>query len=330
MSTVIAWRQFFEQANTELPKGSVVCFIGEGAYPVLFFSRVMSSLKQRHHSVFQAIDLTDKSRQNVLTMLETSFLGTSFVYWLRDLSALSAQEQSFWLSYCMTYKGPHAIWFFVSGDKKGNYRYPTEITIPNQCSANSCSHLAPLLAIGLTFQHKIYLKQLFEHQESISLDASCLLLEYIALMGSEADQFFTQLLPHLLPSETSLFALSSAFLSKKSTQFYQLWKQVGPRYSEQFWCSFFADLLWRGAQYIRLAQEQNMVAARAMSYGLPFSFTKTDWRTMNHKELVAAHQAIYVADFALKNSGGQAALDLFFSSFFLNTFCVKASAALAE
>ena len=320
MSTVVAWRQFFEQATTELPKASVVCFAGEGAYPVLFFSRVMSGLKRRHQSLFQTIDLADKSRQQALTMLETSFLGTSSVYWLRDLSALSTQEQSFWLSYCAAYKGPHTIWFFVSGDKKGNHHYPVEIAIPDQCSANSCNHLAPLLAIGLTFQHKIYLKKIFEHQESISLDASCLLLEYIALLGPEADQFFTQLLPQLLPSETSLFALSSAFLSKKSAQFYPLWKQVGSRYSEQFWCSFFADLLWRGAQYIRLAHEQNMVAARAMTYGLPFSFTKTDWRMISHKELVAAHQAIYAADFALKNSSGQASLDLFFSSFFLNTF----------
>jgi hypothetical protein len=139
-------------------------------------------------------------------------------------------------------------------------------------------------------------------------------------MGPESDEFFAQMLRQLLPPETSLFALSGAFLSKKSAHFYSLWKQVGPRYSEQFWCSFFADLVWRSAHYIRLAQENNMVAARAMTYGLPFSFTKTDWRTISQAELIAAHQAIYTADFALKNGGGHVALDLFFSSFFLNSF----------
>ena len=317
MNMFTACRQFFEQLQKQLPSEKVVCFRSE-LYPLLFFSQLLTFLQKKYS--FQVIDVSVISRQQALSVLETSFLGMNTGYWLRNISALSMQEQSFWLSYCARYAGPHIIMFFTTTDKKKEHIFPIDIDIPVSIKESEWIHMASFFEEPISFQQKMHIKKICAYQESIPLDTACLLSAYIPLLSCNEDLFVTELLPLIIAPTTSLFALSSSFLSKKSTQFYPLWQQVHARYSEQFWCTFFSDLLWRGAQYIRLAQANQMAAARAMTYGLPFSFTKSEWRSIQQHELIAAHESIYAIDFASKNGAGYGAFDLFFSSFFLNTF----------
>ncbi len=319
MQKQLAFADFFNKSKQELANIPVICFTSSSGYPLLFFSRAIRHLKTNQTAHIQAVDCQSTNKQQVLSHLETSFLGATTLYWLRDLSALSPREQSFWYDYCTRYTGPNGIWFFVQ-DNKQKHIYPVTVSVPTTIDKSLFNTLCSFFDITLSARNKQFITQLFKERSTMQLDTACLLLEYMQLVGADSKMFFTDTLCSLVPSDESLFALSTAFLAKKSASFYPQWQQLGSQYSEQFWCSFFSDLLWRGAQYIRLAQENDMISARKIAYRLPFSFIKSDWRKLSQKELVAAHAFIYDADFRFKNSGGYAAFDLFFSSFFLGSF----------
>jgi len=319
MSKQLTFVDFINKPKQELESIPVVCFTSSAGYPLLFFSRAIRHLKTSQTMQIQAINCIGTNRQQVIGQLETSFLGATTLYWLRDLSALNAREQTFWYEYCARYAGPNGIWFFAQGNKQ-KYIYSATISIPEVIDKSLFIALSSFFDIALSVRNKQFIIQLFKERSTFDLDTACLLLEYMQLVGVDNKAFFTNTLSSLAPSDESLFALSTAFLAKKSASFYPQWQQLGSQYSEQFWCSFFSDLLWRGAQYIRLARENDMIAARKIAYRLPFSFIKYDWRKLSQQEMVAAHAFIYDADFRFKNSGGYAAFDLFFSTFFLGSF----------
>ncbi len=319
MQKQLAFTDFLNKSKHTLLQIPVICFTSSSGYPLLFFSRAIRHLKTNQTVQIQAVDCQSTNKQQVLAQLETSFLGTTTLYWLRDLSALSAREQSFWYDYCARYSGPNGVWFFVQ-DNKQKHSYPVIISVPEAIDKSLFSTLGYFFDIRLSARNKQFITQLFKERSTLQLDTACLLLEYMQLVGADNKMFFNDILCSLVPSDESLFVLSTVFLAKKSTAFYSQWQQLGSQYSEQFWCSFFSDLLWRGAQYIRLARQNDMISARKIAYRLPFSFIKFDWRKLNQQELVAAHAFIYDADFRFKNSGGYGAFDLFFSSFFLGFF----------
>ncbi|MCX5923689.1 MAG: hypothetical protein NTU89_03945, partial [Candidatus Dependentiae bacterium] len=59
---------------------------------------------------------------------------------------------------------------------------------------------------------------------------------------------------------------------------------------------------------------------RQISFGLPFSFLKQDFKLYTTFELQAAHQKMYEIDLALKSGGSQYRLDAFFALFFAGDF----------
>ena len=322
MSDTISFTDFLN--NSRPLEDPVVCFVLSADYPLLFFSRAIAQLKIRYPFPVQMIDSATMQKQQMVGLLETSFLGSQSLYWLRDMSAVSAREQSSWLQYAAQYTGPNHVWFCMQEGKETK-KCAVTVTIPAVVDAHVFKALAAFFDIPCSVQRQRFISQLFKERSHVSLDSACLLLEYMQLISTDSKAFFNDTLNALAPSEQSLFALSTAFLAKKSAAFYAQWRVLEHHYSEQFWCSFFSDLLWRGAQYIRSAQEQNMIAARKIAYRLPFSFIKSDWRKLKYSELVAAHAFMYKADYKLKNSAGYAAFDLFFSTFFLSGFASKPS-----
>ena len=64
-------------------------------------------------------------------------------------------------------------------------------------------------------------------------------------------------------------------------------------------------------------KNNNNTAARTVSFRLPFSFLKKDWRMITGTQLQRAHEEIYNLDHAFKNSGSFDMLDLFYLTFFL-------------
>jgi len=319
MSQQLEFVDFLKKPKDELLQMPIVCFTRSIGCPILFFLRAFQYLKASQTVPIQAVSCQSFNKQQVLSQLETSFLGETTVCWLRDLPTLNIREQSFWYDYCARYDGPNGIWFFIQ-DNKSKDTYPITVSIPAAIDKSLFSVLSSFFDIALTMRNKQFINQLFTKRSTIELDMACLLLEYMQLVGSDNKTFFANILSNLVPSDESLFALSTAFLAKKSALFFAKWQQLETQYSEQFWCSFFSDLLWRGSQYIRLARKNDMVSARKIAYRLPFSFIKSDWRKLSHQELIAAHSFIYDADFRFKNSNGYAAFDLFFSTFFLNSF----------
>jgi len=309
-----------EKMKSGLLSANVTCLKSSADYSLLFFSRVVDHLKKKKAVSIQAVDLQHNDKQQVIGQLETAFLGATTCYWLKDLSVLPIKEQAFWYEYCTHYKGPNQLLFFTQKDKV-KHTYCSAVELPAAVDERLIMQLAAFFDVKLSPSNRLFMTKLFAGQsKGIPFDTAYLMLEYMQLIGADSNQFFAQILHKIMPVESSLFVLSSAFMAKKSTAFFTQWRQLYLSYSEQFWCSFFSDLVWRSAEYVRLAHNNDMIGARKVAYRLPFSFIKSDWRKLTHKELTAAHAFIYDADSRFKNGGGYAAFDLFFSSFFLNSF----------
>lgn len=320
MAHELALLSFLEKIKDQSLSVPVICFSGDGAYPLLFFARMIEQCKKISTQAVQSVDMSAHTKPQLLGQFETSFLGATTTYWLKDISALSSREQSAWREYCAQYVGPNTLWFFNPQDTV-SHEYALTVMLPTLIDSRLFVSLAQWFGVSITSTHKRFISSLFAHQSAgITLETACLMIEYMQVIGSDHELFFNEVVHSMIPSDASLFALSSAFMAKKHTQFYPQWQKLASVYSEQFWCSFFSDLLWRGAEYVRLARKNDMIGARKIAYRLPFSFIKSDWQKHTSQELATAHAFIFDADFRFKNSGGYAAFDLFFSSFFLGTF----------
>lgn len=87
-------------------------------------------------------------------------------------------------------------------------------------------------------------------------------------------------------------------------------------YPAQFWIAFWSEQLVKAYGFVLYSQQKNYSAAKKISYRLPFSFTKTDWKKIDQHELVRAHHFLYFYDFHIKNGGTDRMFDLFYSNFF--------------
>lgn len=165
----------------------------------------------------------------------------------------------------------------------------------------------------------LFFTKLYRINKEYSLDQICLLQDYAGLLGKNMDSFFDSWVEKLVVSDISLFYLSQLFFEKKAEEFFVKWSAVRPYYSDQFWTTFFSEQLFKSYFYVqwggRVPADQ-----RQISFGLPFSFLKQDFKLYTTFELQAAHQKMYEIDLALKSGGSQYRLDAFFALFFAGDF----------
>jgi len=67
-------------------------------------------------------------------------------------------------------------------------------------------------------------------------------------------------------------------------------------------------------------KQNNIVQAKKMSLGLPFSFTKGYWQDFSQQELINEYSFLYRSDCALKLGSTFPLLDLFYSKHFQKEF----------
>ena len=151
---------FLEQLKSKSVSAPVTCLksTSDSGYSLLFFSRVIDYLKKKQHISIQAVDFQGSSNQQILGQLETSFLGTATSCWLRDISALSTREQSFWYEYCARYTGPNTLLFFTKQDKT-KYTYSSTVALPATVNERLFMQFTSFFDRELSVSNKRFIKK---------------------------------------------------------------------------------------------------------------------------------------------------------------------------
>lgn len=303
----------------------VICFRSQNTYPVLFFSRLFTYLKNNKTLRIESCDLEEQNIADIKGRLSTSFLGTSTLYWMRAVSVLDQKIKQEFLQYVRNYLGPNRVVFFALHEDIPYHAKDTiYIDIPEHIDKQHAIDLLQTLC-GFDATHaQQFAQAVFARHKEIALDGFCMLVQYGQLLNvASVSSFLDDWLEYILTPKASLFTLSTHFFAKDARLFFPLWVRIQHEYSPQFWVAYWAEQLWRAHGFLQLHKKNKKDDAKKMAFRLPFTFIQREWRNYSMRELKQAHAMMYTIDFRLKNGGNEHVLDLFFSKFFSNQFIVK-------
>ncbi len=299
-----------QQPLAEQP--SVILFSSKN-YSPLAFAHILQWMSLPS---LQKLDL-DQDLNQLQMKLHTTFLGQTCTFWFGDLSLISSKKKrTDWLQFLQSYEGPHQIIGWLGEDDVCNFvnKKNIKIEVPEKISSEMVHKISFLYQGHKPEIAAYFFGRLYRYHKELSLEQLSLLSKYAGVLGKSIDLFFDAWLKELVISDVSLFYLAQLFFEKKSDQFFAEWHAVRGHYSEQFWTVFFSDQLFKAYFYV-CAQGRIDQTQKQMTYGLPFSFLKHDWKLYQPATLQQAHEQIYSVDVALKNGGNTFMLDGFLAKY---------------
>lgn len=294
-------------------------------YPLLFFTALQSQLKKQ--SALEIIDLEQEDSNQVFIRLETSFLGQSLIYWLKNSHLLEEKAKNRLRNYLDAYQGPHILVAFFSDEEKIIEKKNQLLVEVDSVDRDVSLALFKLYGIEKTARVDSFIAKLFTRSIQISVDHLCVLAYYVSILGSALDDFAQSWLDALIEPHSSLFSLSQHFFAKNSSLFVKEWNTVHAHYPDIFWITFFSEQLWRAAQVVRLNEQKQFAQSKSVGFRLPFSFLQYEWKKYKYEELMRAHDCLYTLDFQIKNGSDLPCFDLFFASFLNDEFLTNSRAS---
>lgn len=283
------------------------------------FQQVKQSLSQ-DYTDFKIIDIQSGDFAYKV-QLETSFLGTSCVYFLQGVWGLKAKQKDDFLTYLAGYKGPHKVIVFI--DTKTNFLeklHTLLIKIKDKYFFEDAKKLWVVNDFDQAEKLVVYLQQLYSLKQSFSLDELFLLKNYQMVISKDEKDFYESWANRLVLPDNFLYMLSQLLFEKKVKEFLRLWFELKDLYSEMFWISFWSDQLYRAYFFIFYTQQENFAAAKQVSFGLSFLFIKQTYKHYQLLELQNFHNALFAVDSSLKNGGNVYQIDQLYINFFASTF----------
>ncbi len=318
---VISLRSFLQNIEKVMfQEGNfVVCFRSK-EFPSLFFSLILKKITALFGNIF-SIDVCQRSLSEIQATLATSFLGTTTLYWLRNVSDLDRSTKRALISSCAVYQGPHKIILFLTDDDTIPAPSWLCVEVPEMVGKEEA------LLIALLYSYEISASRvaaLFDSFGSAYMqlppDTICMFLYYAALMGKQESDLSWYVQKLIIPKQ-SLFSVSQYFFEKNGHALYALWSTVLDQYELVFWSSFWSDQLWRATEYIEKMREGMLTEKNKKELRLPFSFTQKTWQKYTVAELQRAHEYVYDLDVRFKSGGGDIwLLDHFYTKFLANVF----------
>jgi len=302
-----------------LPAKHVFIFHG-ASYPILFFAKFIEQIKKQYY--LEVIDVVEQDFSANMSRLQTSFLGQSVFYWLKNGPELDEKKANKIVTYLQEYQGPHTVICFLQTKSKPTASTDSlvidmdEVKVDRECFALIMRFMQPSLDAK---KLNPVVKYISSRRLSISLDEVCLISQYLSVCTTVGDDFLEWLDTILFPDK-ALFTLSQSFFSKNISSFHAQWQNQSPVYAEAFWLSFWSEQLWRACAVIDLYEKKEFSQAKTMAFRLPFSFIQKDWKKYTIAELRSAHDFVYGMDYQLKNGGESFCFDLFYSKFFSGQF----------
>ena len=292
----------------------VIALTGKSYNHILFSTfvkRVSEKFGLQIESPSEAVEISQ-----LVPKLETSFLGSSKLFWLKDLSKLSAKALDAMLTYLSRYSGPHKVVCFVpdSVSPEGLKL----VRVPELCGYEECRALGDVLYPRFTGE--AVLRKVFLGRGGITPDSAMMLVHYARLLGRKPGVFVEEWLDRLVGREKSLFELSGLLLGKKAKSFFHKLERIEGDYPPVFWTAFWSEQIRRAFSFVTAKKAKNDTEARTTSARLPFSSIRKDWRGLSCDELQGAHNFLYNTDFLLKNGCTDARMSLFYTRLLTGTF----------
>lgn len=300
-------------------RNKIICFKAD-KYTCLFFSLFFRALKKINNLEVSYIKIEEIELSALKLSLEQCFLiNTERFFWLGDISNFKKKDD--FLLYLNSYKGPHAIGFFVNTECQIDFdKRIDEVSCNNIVSVDQLNSF--LFLWNKKDQKTIltFIKNILQRYNKLNLDQLCILANYAILLGSRYSAFMDSWLENILSDDYSLFTLSKYFFSNDSKSFFKYWNLISDNYAPVFWTSFWSEQLYRSFNFIILRNQNKNLQAKQIAYKLPFSFIQTYWKKFSVVELQQAHNFIYEIDHSLKNGASDISLDLFYAKFFAKEF----------
>lgn len=313
--------EFIKKAPSIIEKDEISVILIQGAvYPHLFFTQYFELLKSQISCDIKMIDVQSNDF-NFKSQLSTSFLGMNCVYWLSNAGDLKLKQKDDVIKYLMGYQGPHTvIAFFDTKTSLDQQKHLLLVSVRDRYFLDDAKLLWPTSDLEQSKKILFFLTQIYKLKSSYSLDELYLLKNYQDLLGTDSKIFYQSWVARLVTADTSLFTLSQFFFEKKEKDFFKLWLQIKPLYSDMFWVSYWSDQVYRAYFFIRFTHAENYAAAKHVSFGLPFSFLKQTYKMYQLHELQGFHQGMYTIDIVLKNGGNSYEIDQIYIDFFTGKF----------
>ena len=298
----------------------VIYFTGENCQHI-FLDKTKDFIEKQAEISIKKIN-ADGSFSDIISQLSTTFLGQKNFYWISNLESMAAgKKKTDIIQFLKNYSGPHRLFVFVcSSDLDSSFNSDSIYTCKNNYTNDSAKKITVLYENMKLEMAEYFYNKIFTIKKEYSLSQLCLLKEYAMLFGNNIGQFIDEWIEKLVISDISLFYLSQLFFEKNATDFFIKWDKIRILYSDQFWTAFFSEQLFKSYFYVH---HNGIIAIdqKQLTFGLPFSFLKQDWKMYKCDELQKAHQRIYEIDLSLKSGGSKYQLDVFLMAFFNENFC---------
>lgn len=302
---------------------TVIYCVGD-SYPAFFFSLLLRHIRAKGVSL-TCLDLLTNDKALSKAHCETTFLGSSGIYWLGNLDELNQNDNKYWNAYLQSYFGPNILLCFTNAHPKVNSKSACVIRLPGMCDTQTWHDLLAFVSVPGTPVDQAFINEIKLRRSQITLEEASMLVSYTPVIGTDVSEFSTEWLDELIVSKESLFDLSESFFSKNATLFFKRWVKISHLFPSQFWIAYWSEQLLRAYGFIAFNRMHDSNRARTIGARLPFSFIRRDWQKISLIELYNAHQRLYEIDFSLKNGGSEIFLEHFYSSFIKNNFDIYPS-----
>lgn len=305
-----------------------ICFLGKD-YPFLFFNNFFRLLNEKKilAAPFRPLLLETTDENKLQSHLQQSFLGQKTFYWLGECEAKESAKSKFkMLDFLINYKGPNFIAFYLDEEKvtakiSAALKKITTIELENFVDEQLFKKICTFFDKNFSKEKLEITKKIFSQTKNIQLDQAYLLLQYLEIISTKtAEKSYQYLLSVTTTLKPELNQLSQHFFAKKEKLFFNTWSKIYQDYPDMFWISFWAEQIWRAFYVKKFLTENNFAKAKSLSFRLPFSFLKTDWKTISSNELANAYQFLYTSDFKLKTGSEICFIDIFYLNHFLGSF----------
>lgn len=300
------------------------CFVSN-AYPIAWFNMLFAMLNKKNvlPGPYQRIFIDTTEKRALYATFNQSILGQFSFFWLGDISEEKESKGLTELTdFLFSYQGPHTLAYFINSTSKLLAKRSTSsiIHLPSEVTASQFADYIHLFNITLDSKKAAFIKKIFSSNASISLDQSCMLIHYLELIATKYLDDYTPFLGTIVGASPSLSLLAELFFAKSIQPFLTIWEKTKNDYPEIFWVIFWSEQLWKAHHVIRYLSNKDYVAAKRMSYRLPYTFINRDWQKTNPTALINAYEFLYQIDYAIKTGSTFCSLDLFYMNYFSGNF----------
>ena len=245
--------------------------------------------------------------------LSTTFLGQTSIYWFSEFSStLSKKKKTEWLDFLSKYQGPHLLIGQMTDSISLARGQTLVIDESYTLSGLQKTQFIPLQDLAIAYP---FFSHVYRLKKQYSLEHLYVLFHYAHVIGKNSDLFFKHWFERLVDQDISLYYLSQLFFERNAQGFFTMWHKVASYYPEQFWVSFFSDQFFKGYWYIA-CKGQVRPDQKFMTFGLPFSFLKQDWKYYSLSDMQKNYTKIYALDGAIKSGKQSVSLDSVLISMF--------------